>query len=740
MASGPQLFYSLWQTEGVRERLFRQLSKTDLANVRLASSACCNLVTKKLFLRTHVTFTANTFTKQSRIQALSRIGHHIEHLTFYLPHSDATFLPPLVHPETGQEINFLYTPHTSMASVLTRPKYANAELGDLLTVQYPPLFHAATNVPSFINALRHVPNMRHLTIKCPGQDPSQRYRRDIVDYALISLRIAVERTPMTKLSKLSLVSLHPAAFNYIRYLPGFGAVPSASRRWGQIRKLYISVESWDFYSRSPGLDQLKVIDDYIRSFSQSLEKFTFTWTGPFKGPCPLYLAADPLFRPPRYSQKLFNEVTSPMSPLPSRPSRKAIHFPKLRYMQVRNATMTTLQISELVGVHRETVKEFDFESVVLLNGGTWEEALAPLMDPAASGSCGDVWSRSSSLSESGSFETSESAASSAVSSACDGYDEMQSPSAAVAAASRDLLLSSELGFAFGLEEGVEEEEDDLASDIAAAREASKSFSTKITKKRVHKRRRRKHRSDDEKEHSSEKNHRGRSRSRHRHRQNSKSSGKDKDKEKEKDSSKSKGHRRHRSDEEVVAVPRAPNRTPSPPIPLPVISAPIPNYDPQPVLLQPTVYDPNAPVSTDPDDCITPVQRNIEKEEAHRLLAEDEGIRMSALRRAKEAVLAKLSWEYNKRIGGTGGNNTSNSNGNGNNYSAAASVPAAPAVVAATQTVSRDVFGPPNCGASAAVSMARFRDNLFGKSTISVLSDHRALDSQTALVPLMFSSS
>jgi hypothetical protein len=33
-----------------------------------------------------------------------------------------------------------------------------------------------------------------------------------------------------------------------------------------------------------------------------------------------------------------------------------------------------------------------------------------------------------------------------------------------------------------------------------------------------------------------------------------------------------------------------------------------------------------------------------------------------------------------------------------------------------------------------------REALFGKSTISVLTDHRGLESQTALVPLMFSRS
>ncbi len=208
-----------------------------------------------------------------------------------------------------------------MASVLARPKYANSELGEILTQQYPPLFHAASNVPSFINAMKHMPNIRHLTIKTPGQDPKERYRRDIVDYALISLRISLERAPLTKLTKLSLSGIHPSALNYLRHVPGFGASPSASRRWRQIRKLYIALESWDFYGPSPGLDHLKILDDYVRGFSQHLEKFTFAWLGR-KGPCPLALSGDPLFAPARNTRKLFHEVTGPMSPLPARPSAR----------------------------------------------------------------------------------------------------------------------------------------------------------------------------------------------------------------------------------------------------------------------------------------------------------------------------------------------------------------------------------------------------------------------------------
>ncbi|KAH6614598.1 hypothetical protein B0J18DRAFT_485686 [Chaetomium sp. MPI-SDFR-AT-0129] len=124
-----------------------------IRTLRLANSACCNLVTKRLFLRTHLTFSANTLTKASRFEALSRNGHHIEHLTFSFPHSPATFLPPLIHPQTGEEVCFLYSPQTSTESGQTRAKYSDSELGEILTQQYPPLFHAATHVPSFIAAL-----------------------------------------------------------------------------------------------------------------------------------------------------------------------------------------------------------------------------------------------------------------------------------------------------------------------------------------------------------------------------------------------------------------------------------------------------------------------------------------------------------------------------------------------------------------------------------------------------------
>ncbi|QYS94533.1 hypothetical protein H0G86_001862 [Trichoderma simmonsii] len=658
MASTEQLFIAMLRSDAVKDSLFHHLTTSDVCAIREASSACCNLVTKRLFTRIHVTFTASTFTRPSRIAALGRVGHHVEHLTFHFAHSEATFLPPLIHPLTGDEIAFLYKPLTSMGSALTRPKYANMELGEILTQQYPPLFHAATNVPSFIYAIGNIPNMRHLTIRCPGQDPRERYRRDIVDYALISLRIAIERAPMTKLHKLSLSSLHPSAFNYLRYINGIGSVPSASRRWQQINKLHISVEAWDFYGPSPGLDHLKVLDDYIRNFSQGLDKFTFAWIGA-KGPCPVALSADPLFAPPRSTKKLFHEVTSPMSPLPTRPPRCPIHFPKLRYLQIRNATMNSPQLRGLIASHQKTVKQFGFENVVLANNGSWDEALAPVNGH-------DSWSQSSVTAPS---------VFSVVTGTSD--EELPSPSAAVEAASRELMDLDLSGFT--LSEDERDAAQDFTSNFPGPKESDQSISTKLTRKRV----------------------------RRHHKKHSKTEKKDQAPEHPSPLSPPLSSHSHKSSSTVHSFKPSKLRLrlsfgssdiaySAIPEPLAIISPPIITSEPQPVLLQPTIYSPSAHRQAGPDDGISTVQRNLEKEEAHRLFAEDADARASALHKAKEAVLAKLSKEFYSK---------------------------------------KDRI-------TDAVSVCRYMGvrEVSGCSREMVMEDWRGLESRSALVPLMFSRS
>ncbi|XDG04000.1 hypothetical protein ABKA04_003615 [Annulohypoxylon sp. FPYF3050] len=660
-----------------------------------------------------------------------------------------------------------------MASVLERPKFANSGLGEILTDQYPPLFHAASNVPSFINAMKYLPNMRHLTIKTPGQDPRERYRRDIVDYALISLRISLERAPMRKLMKLSLSSVHPSAFIYLRHVIGFGCLPSAARRWRQIRKLNITVESWDFYGPSPGLDHLKMLDDYIRDFSESLEKLTFTWLGQ-KGPCPLSLAADPLFAPPRSSQKLFHEVTSPMSPLPPAPLRKPIVFRKLRFMAIRNSTMNSPQVASLVATHQHSVREFDFENTVLINDGSWDDALAPLMDNTARSG---RWTRHSmaTICEEVASVHSE-----------DVEDELSEDSPAVSAVSQE-LLELDLNGGEGGDDGEREEyepleqEDellDLPSDLEAARQASISFPNKLKKRRVTKRRlkrkpRHEHHTEDEREH----------RERHHRRQLSEDSI-------DQPKHEHRRHRRHRHpktkepvEEQLEIRPHSHGHRPSiesftrpqEPPRLSVSSqtsrprlfgevnsvystssrrlfgevSHLSNPGSEPELTNspldesdsvlsdyyrprtPTIpsMDISAPIlSTEPsmpilleptvydptaDLCseISAVQRDIEAEEAQRRVAEDEEMQVGALRRAKELVLSRL----------------------GSQFSASSSCYSKKS---GSSGVSRkESFG----GAGGWMSGARFREGLFGRSEKNAVGgggigvDHRSMD-----VPILFS--
>ncbi|KAL2264890.1 hypothetical protein VTJ83DRAFT_7400 [Remersonia thermophila] len=838
MAANPQAFYCLWRSESVRERLFELLDNKDICAVRLANSACCNLVTKRLFLRTHLTFTANSFTRASRIEALSRIGHHIEHLTFYFPHSPATFLPPLIHPSTGEEILFIYNPHTSTDSVTA--KYGSSELGEILTQQYPPVFHAATHVSSFIGALGQMPNMRHLTIKTPGQDPRERYRRDVVDYALISLRIALERAPLAKLSKLTLSSVHPCAFNYLRHAPGFGTTPAAALRWRQIRKLYIAVDSWDFYNPcSPGLDHLKIMDDFIRSFAPQLVKFSFAWLGTQRGPCPIALAGDPLFAPPRSTKKLFNEVTGPMSPLPAKPFRRPLVMPRLRYMAVRNATMNADQLRGLVESHKATVREFDFENVALLRGGSWEDALAPLTE----GEGAEAWTRRSLAGPRGArsppvllrTQTSGTSFSSAVASSVE--DECLPPSSAAAAAASRELLEVDLGeMVLGgvnddvgaFEKGVEEwargvtaaaarqhemarpsdlsrpgsaggrsaDGEGLGPEVETARQASPGLNAQLKKRRVRRK------SDDalggeDKVKSSgargegrpsEESRRHSSRSRHKHSRSDATDERPSSSGSRRHRRRHHHHRRHRSeelpesddfmpgvigtDDESYQPPRTPPRQqprqqqgqpPEEEADM-SISVPILNPEPLPIMLQPTVYDPSArfgpllrsPESASPspsparsytystpsdDDGLSPTQRSIEAD----LLAEAEeaAARSSALQRAKEAVITKLSREFAKR-------SRAGKEGRGGSKESAA-------VIAGISALNLSMNLPTShqhhqhhhhhhhsglsCGSSSSVAY-RFKEGIFGRSLASVAiePDQRSLESQTALVPLILSRS
>jgi len=370
MSSGTA-FLRFWYTDLTRDCFLSQIPEEDLGALRLVCHDFASRIAPLLFANVHVPFRSSTFTRPARIAALERIGHHVRTLEFDMPHTPDTFLPPLLHPVTGEEQIFVYTPqiHPDRASALrlSEPKYGSWEMTDLLVKQYPPLFHASTDVPSFVRAFEALPSLRHLKISCPGQSSAHRYRRSVVDYALISLRIAVEQAALKQLDTLSLLPVHPAAVVYLRSNMGYGATPSATKRWAQITKLAIHMDSFPFPPNQPG-DHLKCLHSYLASFP-ALSRLFFRWRGA-KGPCPLSLDTEP-----GLASSLM--VGSSACPRTSSFRLRPLRFPKLKYMELENAVLDASQVSSFIMDHRRSIKEFDFEHVQL-RSGCWDDALAPL--------------------------------------------------------------------------------------------------------------------------------------------------------------------------------------------------------------------------------------------------------------------------------------------------------------------------------------------------------------------------
>lgn len=323
------------------------------------------------------------------MEALSRIGRHVKTVTFHMPHDANTFLPPIVDPETGEERRFHYEPQLQVAPHIPgqdkAPKYGSAEMTDLLIKQYPPLFHAATNVPAFVAAFSELVNLTHLKVSCPGSDSAPKYRRSAVDYALISLRIAVERAPLYNLHILSLLPIHPGGLLYLHPMQGFGSTPSSAKRWGQIRRLAICMESVHYNSSTPrtriqSLEHLRILHAYLRTLSRGLTRLFFRWKGE-RGPSPLSLDREPCMLP------IEEECMHPSMRGQVRGPRP-LKFTRLRHMELENAVMDSTQIADFIHKHRRTLIEFNFEDVKLRQGN-WDDALEPLTHIAGS----DSWKR-----------------------------------------------------------------------------------------------------------------------------------------------------------------------------------------------------------------------------------------------------------------------------------------------------------------------------------------------------------
>ncbi|KAI9699899.1 MAG: hypothetical protein M1820_006961 [Bogoriella megaspora] len=359
-------FVRFWLSDNCRERLLSCFEKPELAAVRLVCHDFSVRAAAPLFEDLSVTFKSSTFTKPAKIAALERIGHHARSFSFNVPHTEETFLPPLIDPSTGEERVLAYVPQLPSPENIRNkdPKYGSWEISDLVVKQYPPLFHAATNVSSFIRAFSSIPFVKHIKISCPGQVASERDRRSVVDYALVSLRIAVERAQLRSLNTLTLSPIHPAGLFYLKPALNFGSTPGSARRWTQIEHLTIHLDSFKVEGKA-ATDHLRAVHTYLRGFSSSLVCCSFRWNGR-RGLDPFTLETEAAIQP---------EATE--HPLARNRRVAPLRFPKLSHMEVENATMDASQISSFLTRHRRTIADVKFENIHLRTG-SWDDALAPL--------------------------------------------------------------------------------------------------------------------------------------------------------------------------------------------------------------------------------------------------------------------------------------------------------------------------------------------------------------------------
>lgn len=355
----------LWKEHTIYEMLIVHFSKRDLISCRIACRSLAIQLAPHLFSETTITFRSRTLTRPTRLLALKRIGKHIQTLTFKIPHTAETFLPPVIDAATGTEQTFVYILQRHRTS-LESPKYGSWQMTDLLVKQYPPLFHAATDVPSFLRAFSTMINLRHLKITCEGQRPSHRYRRSVVDYALISLRMAVEQAALKSLEELSLLSVHPATVFYLQPSLGYGSSPASRKRWSQVRHLTIHMESFPHKAGLP-TDHLKHLHAYLQSFP-ALEKLVFHWQGE-RNLSPLSLATEPCLQAREQQCLSHGQRVGP--------SLRPLRYHHLLQMKLVNATTDASQIASFILDHRHTLREFNFQDITL-RSGTWDDALAPL--------------------------------------------------------------------------------------------------------------------------------------------------------------------------------------------------------------------------------------------------------------------------------------------------------------------------------------------------------------------------
>lgn len=364
-----QAFVKVWFDSKLRNKILSHFPNPERRNKNFASLRvlCKDLSVRIgtfLFRRSAYTFHGSLFTV-ARLKGLTSLGKVIETLNLTIPHTDATFLKPVIN-HAGEEVKWTWDPEQYLASPPRAPKYGNDEvLSDLLVRQHEPIFHAACKVDRFIQFFSCLPNLKHLIVSCPANPKDTEWtfnRQSAVDHALTSLKLALEKNNLKHLHKLTLYDVHAPGVRYLSPPTGIGAGLESSEFRMRIKSLKIVMRH---PLPKPGRRGQKEADSayiglvktYIRNFTL-LEELDFRWAGE-KGPCPF----------PVEVSRLDAEQEKPL------------HLARLAFLRLANVEVKMACLRDIVALHvgQKQSMVFDFKHTSTI-WGTLAEALEPYHD------------------------------------------------------------------------------------------------------------------------------------------------------------------------------------------------------------------------------------------------------------------------------------------------------------------------------------------------------------------------
>ena len=234
------------------------LSVPDVANLRLASRAVCEVV-DRVFPRL-----LGTLTLECRLP-------------------DAA-IPPVPPEGIGLRCRNLNIRILSAAAPTSTD--SSSRSCDLYESARPP------NVGplEWLEVFKHFPNVTCLTIGCIGAPAWPGYSP--VERCLVDIRQALESSTFLHLKKFSISPIHAMGILHLRWAGGaaYGSAgENAGTFWGTLRHLDIGLANPAGEMAKDHQNMfIKVLHDYLGSFSDSVEQLGFRWIGS-AGPNPLFL-------------------------------------------------------------------------------------------------------------------------------------------------------------------------------------------------------------------------------------------------------------------------------------------------------------------------------------------------------------------------------------------------------------------------------------------------------------------